>query len=273
MKRLILILLPALIYFSCETNPPFIPEARVSGKIFLKVDFNFVPQTKSVDKVVLLEDFANVSCVPCVSSNRIIKTLTRETYGHTRLVAVKYPTYFPAPNDPFYNANKPVCDSKISFYNIFFAPTTVIDGLEKPPSTDSIAVKQEIDERLAVAPPFEIVVTGSFISGSYYIDVQVNTLTAIDFTNLALETVILEEEIEFSSAPGSNGETKFYDVMRAVLPSTDGVSLNTVQQSVSNTIEIEADLLEHWQTDQLNAVVFIQNKSTKEVLQAGSTFN
>jgi len=272
MKRLLIILLPALIFFSCKTNPPFTPEIRVSGKIFLKVNFDFTPQAKSVEKIVLLEDFANVSCVPCVTSNRIIRTLTRETYGHNKLIAVKYPTNFPAPNDLFYNANKPVCDSKISFYNIFFAPTTVIDGLEKPASTDSNAVKQKIDERLSTAAPFEIIVTGSFISGSYYIDVQVNTLSSIDFTELKLETVILEEKIEFDSAPGSNGETKFYDVMREVLPSTNGISLSEIQQSGSNLVEIESDLFQSWQLDELNAVVFIQDKSTKEVLQTGSTF-
>jgi hypothetical protein len=272
MKRLLILLLPAVIYFSCKTNPPFTPEVRVSGKIFLKVDFNFSPQSRVVNRTVLLEDFANVSCVPCVTSNRIIRTLTRETYGHTKLVAVKYPTNFPAPNDLFYHANKPVCDSKIAFYNIFFAPTTVIDGIEKPSSTDSAAVKQKIDERLAVAPPYEIQVSDSFIAGSYYLNVQVNTLTSIDLTNLTLETVILEEEIEFSTPPGSNGETKFYDVMREVLPSTDGISLNDVQQSGTNVVEIEADLLDNWQISRLNAVIFIQNKSTKEVLQAGSTF-
>jgi len=273
MKKFLFIPVFIFVSFSCKTNPPFTPEARVSGKIFLKVDFNFTPQSKVVDKVVLLEDFANVSCVPCVTSNRIIKTLTRETYGYTKLVAVKYPTNFPAPNDPFYNASKTVCDTKISFYNIFFAPTTVIDGIEKPSSTDSIAIKQKIDERLSVSPPFEIIATGEFIAGSYYVDVRVNTLAAIDFTNLTIETVILEEEIEFTFAPGSNGETKFYDVMRAVLPSTEGVSLSSVQQSGNNTVESEADLIDSWQTDRLNAVVFIQDKSTKEVLQTGLTFN
>ncbi|MDO8548757.1 MAG: Omp28-related outer membrane protein [Ignavibacteria bacterium] len=273
MKRYLIILLPVLLFLSCKTNPPFTPENRVSGKIFLKVNFNFVPQSKTVNKVVLLEDFANVSCVPCVTSNRIIKSLTRTSYGPEKLVAIKYPTNFPAPNDLFYLANKPVCDSKILFYNIFFAPTTVIDGIEKPSSTDSSALKQKIDARLAAAPSFEIIVTDTFISGSYYIDVQVNSLAAIDLTNLTLEAVILEEEIEFSNPPGSNGETKFYDVMRAVLPSTDGISLAAVQQSGSNLVETEADLIANWQTNQLNAVVFVQNKSSKEVLQAGISLN
>jgi len=272
MKRLLILLLPALIFYSCRTNPPSSPEVKVGGKIFLKVNFNFTLQPKAVDKVVLLEDFANVSCVPCVTSNRIIKTLTRETYGHNKLVAVKYPTNFPAPNDLFYHANKPVCDSKISFYNIFFAPTTVIDGLEKPASTDSLAVKQKIEGRLAVSPPFEIIVTDNFDAGSYYVDVQVNTLISTDLSNLRLEAVILEEEIKFETPPGSNGETVFYDVMREVLPSTEGLSLSEVQQSGNFTVELESDLFENWQPDQLNTVVFIQNKSTKEVLQAGSTF-
>ncbi len=273
MKRLLTILITALLFVSCETNPPFTPENRISGKIFLKVNFNFVPQSKTVNKVVLLEDFANVSCVPCVTSNKIIHSLTRVTYGSGKLVAVKYPTNFPAPNDLFYLANKPVCDSKISFYNVFFAPTTVIDGIEKPSSTDSTLLKQKINERLAAVPPFEIIVTENFIGGSYYIDVQVNSLITIDLTNLTLEAVILEEEIEFNNPPGSNGETKFYDVMRAVLPSTDGISLAAVQQSGSNLVETEADLIANWQTNQLNAVVFVQNKSSKEVLQAGISLN
>ena len=39
-----------------------------------------------------------------VTSNKIIENLTTVTYGHSNLVAIKYPTNFPAPNDPFYLA-------------------------------------------------------------------------------------------------------------------------------------------------------------------------
>ena len=267
MKRLLIVLIPALLFTSCRTNPPITPENRISGKIFLKVNFNFVPQSRIINKVVLLEDFANVSCQPCVGSNLFIKSLTREVYGPEKLVAVKYHTFFPGPNDPLYTANKPLYDSKISFYNVFFAPTTIIDGLERP---DTSALRQKIDTRLTTAPPFEIIVTDTFISGSYYIDVRVNSLSTIDLTNLMLEAAVIEEEIEFDNAPGSNGETKFYDVARKILPQIDGLSLADVQQSGSNIMDIEDDLLESWQTNKLNVVVFIQNKLSKEVLQAGT---
>jgi len=270
----LIILLSALFFSSCKTNPPVSPiDNRISGKIFLNINFNFIPQSKVVNKVVLLEDFANVSCVPCIISNKIIESLTRISYGTQKLVAVKYPTNFPAPNDLFYLANKPVCDSVISYYNVFFAPTTIIDGINSPSSTDSLALKQKIDERLAVAPIFEIIATEEFISGSYYVDIQVSALVAYDLSNLVLRAVILEREIEFANPPGSNGETKFYDVMREILPSPNGMSLAEVHQSGSNIIEIEGDLRAGWQTDQLKTVVFIQNKITKEVLQVGISLN
>jgi hypothetical protein len=38
-----------------------------------------------------------------------------------------------------------------------------------------------------------------------------------------------------------------------------------------NSVEIEGNLLENWQTAKIKTVIFIQNKATKEVLQAEST--
>lgn len=263
-----------LLFSSCKTNPPASPFTNkiVSGKIFLNIDFNLTPQNKTVNKTVLLEDFANVSCIPCVTSNKIIENLTRVTYGHSNLIAIKFPTYFPAPNDPFYIANKPHSDSRISFYNVFFAPTTIIDGNLSPSSLDSNILKQRIDARLATTPNFEILVNDEFIEGSYFINVEVNLLApGIDLTNLVIHAILLESEIEFSSAPGSSNETKFYDVMRSMLLSGEGASLSDVQQSGSTNIEVEADLFEFWNVEKLNTVVFIQNKLSKEVFQAGST--
>ena len=270
LKKILIILIPAILFVSCKTNPPFVPENRVSGKIFLKINFNFVPQSKVVDKVVLVEDFANVSCQPCVGSNLVIKNLTTNVYAPDQLVAIKYHTYFPGPNDPIYLANKPLYDSKISFYNVFFAPTTIVDGLERP---DTSALRQKIDSRLTVSPPFEIIVTSAFLEGSYYIDVKINSLASIDLTNIKMEAAIIEKEIGYDAPPGSNGETKFYDVVRNILPSIDGLSLAEVQQSGSSSFEIEDDLLENWKTSELNTVIFIQDKSTKEILQAGSTLH
>lgn len=225
-----------------------------------------------VAKIVLLEDFANVSCIPCVTSNKIIENLT-SSYGPKKLVAIKYPTNFPAPNDPFYNANPQDCNARISYYNIFSAPTTIIDGMGRPTSTDSIAVKDSIETRLQLQPKFEIVVNDTIENNQYKITVNLKVIdnTNLNFDDLILHTVVTETDIEFSSPPGSNGETKFYDVMRSMLPTNNGESLSGINQSGENTFNRQLNIDAGWNANELNCVAFIQNVSTKEVYQTGST--
>ena len=225
--------------------------------------------------VVLIEDFANVSCVPCVTSNKIIESLTNVTYGHSKLVAIKYPTNFPSPNDPFYLANTVDCNSRISYYNVFFAPTTVIDGIIKPISTDSISVMAAVDERLTKELRFRMDVTSSVVGTEYFISVTVKVINGagIDFSNSVLQTVVTETDIEFATPPGSNGETKFYDVMRVMLPSNSGQSLNGMSQTEEVIFQSQTSINPNWVVDNLHVIAFIQNISTKEIYQASSTFD
>jgi hypothetical protein len=235
----------------------------------------FTPPVFLANKTVLLEDFANVSCVPCVTSNKIIESLVNQTYGTTKLVAIKYPTNFPSPIDPFYLANSSECNARMSYYNIFVAPTTIIDGLLKPISTDSNDVKAKIEQRLSQIPKFKIAVKDSISGNEYFIQIviHVNDPNGIDFSKLILHTIIKETNIEFTTPPGSNGETKFYDVMRKMLPDKDGESLTVLSTEISKTFERQFTLNSSWVQSNINTVVFIQNKDTKEVYQAGSTFN
>jgi hypothetical protein len=224
--------------------------------------------------VVLIEDFANVSCIPCVTSNKIIESLTNVRYGHSKLVAIKYPTNFPSPNDPFYLANTIDCNSRISYYNIFFAPTTIVDGILKPISTDSVSVIAAVDQRLTKEIKFRIDVSTSVIGSQYLITVTVKVLngTGIDFSNCVLQTVVTETDIEFATPPGSNGETKFYDVMRVMLPSNAGQSLAGISQTEEVVFQRQTSINTNWMPDKLNTIAFIQNVVTNEVYQASSTF-
>jgi len=226
------------------------------------------------NKTVLLEDFANVSCVPCVTSNKIIETLVNQTYGTAKLVTIKYPTNFPSPIDPFYLANSSECNARMSYYNIFFAPTTIIDGLLRPISTDSNDVKAKIEQQLSQTPKFKIAVKDSISGNEYFVQIIINVddPNGLDFSKLVLHTVVTETNIEFTTPPGSNGEKKFYDVMRKMLPDKDGESLTVLSTEVSKTFERQYTLNSSWAQPNLNTVVFIQNKDTKEIYQAGSTF-
>ena len=262
-----------LLVVSCKTNPPTSPDITPTGNVTLNLKVDNSLNIKAASKVVLIEDFANVSCNPCVTSNIIIEKLTNETYGRNRLVAVKFPTNFPAPNDLFYLAAKEICDSRISYYNVFFAPTTVIDGVLKPISTDSTSLKAAIDTRLSVTPKFDVKVSTT-LEGDYIINVDVNFVdtTGINMNELIIHTIITETDIEFEQAPGSNGETKFFDVTRLMLPSNEGGSVRQLIDQGELFFQFEDALLSSWNLEKINTVVFIQEKTSKEIFQTGSTF-
>ncbi len=227
----------------------------------------------AIAKIVLLEDFSNTSCDPCVEANLIIEQLINESYGHTKIIGIKYPTYFPGPNDPFYLANKTDSDARIMYYNIFKAPTVKIDGYLTPSEKDSNDIKSDIDQRLAEPALFDIGVSTDIAGLTYSISIELDVLQTegTDFSELVLHTVVTETDIHFDT-PTPNGETDFYDVMRLMLPNNNGESLASVNSTGIINFNRQATLDPSWDTANLHTVVFIQNNSTKEVLQAGSDY-
>jgi len=272
--KLFILVTLTLFIVSCNTNPPTSPDITPTGNVVLTLKVDNTEHVTSANKVVIVEDFANVSCNPCVISNKILESLTEITYGRSKLVAVKFPTNFPAPNDLFYLAAKEICDARISYYSVFFAPTTVIDGILKPISTDSNSVKAAVDSRLSITPRFNINV-GAILEGDYSVNVNVNFIdtTSINMSDLVIHTVLTETDIEFEQAPGSNGETKFYDVTRLMLPNKEGTPIRQLIDQGELIFTFEDALLSSWNLEKLNFVVYIQNKTTKEVFQTGSTFD
>jgi hypothetical protein len=252
------------------SSPPQNVEVLKDSLVELTFDLQAI-----VQKVALLEDFANVSCIPCVQSNKITESLIRNTYGYSKLVAVKYPTNWPSPSDPFYLANSAACDLRISYYSIQIAPTIIIDGTHRPISTDSISIKEAVDQQLQQTSRFSLDVSDSIAGSNYFVTVTIKVLdgSGLDFPNMVLHTVVTETDIEFSTPPGSNGETKFYDVMRVMLPSNTGESLSGISQTEEVVFQRQTSIDPVWVLNKLHTVAFIQNVNTKEVYQAGSTFN
>jgi hypothetical protein len=273
-NKLLFLVLPILLIVSCNTNPPTSPDVTPTGNVVLSLKVDNTTIVSAANKVVIVEDFANVSCNPCVISNKILEGLTEVTYGRSKLVAVKFPTNFPAPNDLFYLAAKEICDARITYYNVFFAPTTVIDGIIKPISTDSNSVKTAVDSRLSITPRFNINIIDN-LEGDYSVNVDIKFIdtTSINLGDLVIHTVLTETDIEFEQAPGSNGETKFYDVTRLMLPSKDGTPIRQLIDQGEIIFTFEDALLSSWNLEKLNFVVYIQNKTTKEIFQTGSTFD
>ncbi len=235
------------------------------------INRNIVMTLASIQKTVLIEDFSNVSCIPCVASNIILEKISSQ-YSETKLVKIKYPTNFPSPNDPFYLSNPNACNTRIMNYSIFSTPTIWIDGINKPIATDSLEIKNDIDNRLSETPKFNITVSDSIGSNNYFIKVKLETINIsnLDLTKIYLYAVVTEKVISFSTPPGSNGETEFYDVMREMLPNPNGFQLGNISSNDKFEYSYSTELKSNWNLTNITTVVFIQNKESKEVYQANS---
>jgi hypothetical protein len=275
MKTLFVLVL-GLSLWGCKTSPPVSSDTGITiigtdSTVIVK----YSPALSGINKTILIEDFANVSCVPCVISNKTIESLTKNTFGYGYAVAVKYAANFPSPTDPFYLANPSVCNSMMSYYNIFAAPTNIIDGILKPDPTDSNDVISKINQRLQVPSKLKITVNDSISSENYFIrfSIEVRDTTNLNFNNLICNIVVTETDIQFTTPPGSNGETQFYDVMRVKFPTAaQQIQLNTDQSaSIMNVRQVKIN--SNWNKQKLHAVVFLQDKSTKEIIQSASTYN
>lgn len=256
-------------FYSCETNPPTDP-----NKISIKtgealIHINFIENRNlSATKIIQLEDFANVSCTPCLISNKIIESLSRHSEFRNQLRVIKFPTNFPSPVDPMYLTAKEFCNYRMSFYQILFAPTIIVDGILRPVPTDSNQIKNAIQQRLQTASDFWISDSSEVINNGLVVNLNIETknFNSTELENLVVRIAIVETEIEYSTPPGSNGETKFYDVVRTVLPSNEGFKLSEIKGQ--RPVLFESVIDSTWNISKLRAVSFIQNSSTKEIIQS-----
>lgn len=272
-KILIFIILIFFTLLSCKTNPPTTPYITPTNSIILTLKFTQVNNVEP-KKAVLLENFGNIGCNPCPIVNRIVKNLANDKFGRNKLIPIKFPTNFPSPIDIFYLAASDICDSRMNFYNILYAPAIIIDGKLKPIASDSTSISKAIESRLTQPPKFYIDIA-SKLDGDYLIDITIGIkdTSELDINNISIYAAVTETNITFQNPPGSGGETEFFDVIRLILPTLTGVNLRDIINHGELHYEFEKIILSNWLIENLNTIVFIQNKNSFEVYQTASTFN
>src|SRR3989338_3675053 len=200
--------------------------------------------TYSQQRLVLAESFSQASCGPCAAQNPALTTLL--------------------------NANTTEIDTRVDYYGISGVPDRVMDG------TNMDVTQGAIDSRYAVTSPVSMTITHNIDPGFATADITV-TITAPAIwnpTNTVLQLAMVEKDIIFASAPGSNGETEFHNVMRKMLPGTSGsavVASNFASAGGSQTFTFTDVAIPSYIYDlgELSFVAWVQNNTTKEVYQAG----
>ena len=226
-----------------------------------------VPDSTMRRKVVE-EVFTSSTCPPCRPGNINARNVNTQPGNRNKAVEIKYQQDFPAPgNDPYATTES---IARRGYYGVNSIPRMELDGQwDQNAASFSTPVLNQFQSRPAL-----VRVRGSYslTAGSRVgITATVRPLLAIPAGRMVAHTVITERYTTNNAR--TNGETEFYDVMKKMLPNSNGTVLPALASgqdfpltlNFNTTTLPAAQAVEHF--DSLRVVVFVQDLVTKEIYQ------
>lgn len=247
--------------------------ALVAGVAFTSVDAQLVA------KKPIFEEGTNASCDPCASQNPDFDLDMENNHGD--VVVLKYQWYFPGV-DPMHSDNPTEATNRVAYYGINGVPTVAINGAIPPDNTGNaydgapaLVDQTMIDGYLDDSTNVQITLTHTLNLALDSVMITCD-ITNVGTTDIAagkmLRVALIEEQINYATAPGTNGETEFNHVMRKMYPDDNGTSMGAI--TAGSTLSFSfAEALPTYIRDvrEVAVVAFVQDDANKEIMQAEVT--
>lgn len=216
-------------------------------------------------RTVVLECFTSTTCGPCASANPALDNLINNNAD--KLIAIKYHVNWPAAGDPMNLHNPGDVSSKVSFYSINAVPYSVGDGTWV--GNSSSVSQAMINQWAAVDSPIDMRMTHYFNAAqdTMFVVVMGRASSAINSNSLKLNISVIEKTMEYASAPGSNGERIFHNVMKKLLPNAAGTSIAAMEAGDYFAYKYSWALANVMNVSELTAVAWLQDGTTKQMIQ------
>jgi Secretion system C-terminal sorting domain len=229
---------------------------------------------------VLMEELTNASCGPCASQNPNFNALLADNMA--KVVQIKYQTVWPG-TDPMNAQNQSDVAARVTKYAVSGVPFGVMDGDTNKlvgasyAGAPANATQALINTEYAIPSPFSMnmtynynAVTDSITSVVTITNATPNAITPSAAGMLKLEFALVEMNIKYATAPGSNGETEFYYVMRKMYPDANGTTLpNSIAAGQTLTYTFKEKAPSYiYKKEQMCVVGFIQDFGNNVVHQA-----
>ena len=237
--------------------------------IFSGVDANLFAQAK---QYAFFEHFTQASCGPCASQNPSFQdNILGQFPDDVRHVA--YHTSWPGV-DPMYSENPKQIDSITAYYQPSGVPKIYTMGATIPSGESPTGIStSDVNNIISGTSPIKIDVSQVDNGNTRDVTVTVNTVGTPPSGDHYLRTLVVEREITYPSAPGSNGEKYFPNVFRKFLPHVKAITftLPSTGNSVTHHFTFNED--SDWDMSQIEVLAYVINKTTKLVVNCGATFD
>ncbi|MEA3503858.1 MAG: Omp28-related outer membrane protein [Bacteroidota bacterium] len=155
--------------------------------------------------------------------------------------------------------------SRISYYNITGFPTSIFDGVEKVVGGGSLygTYNTKYNLRKNIPCSYSITTTGTSAGFVHYeIETTLTKVADSDASNIKMHAVLTESHIPESWM----GETELSHVERLMIPNQYGTDVDFTDNETI-TVNFGFDLEENWNYENCEIIIFLQDNSTKEILQ------
>lgn len=227
----------------------------------------------TVPRTVLLEGFTQASCPGCFDENLHIDSVINGYLSNGKAAYVQYHVSWPGV-DPMYTYNPGDPMSRVSYYGVTSVAHAVLEGEDLNHhcaffGLPDCLITNDVDSAQAYPSIFDVHPVQTVNGNNMDVQVTIVSHADIPFNTFRLYTMMTEDSIGYTTAPGTNGETDFYRVLRKILPDSAGTALPAMTDGQQLTFNFTYPLdPQNVATNKLKTLAFIQDDSTRKVFQA-----
>ncbi|MBL4577529.1 MAG: T9SS type A sorting domain-containing protein [Flavobacteriales bacterium] len=220
-------------------------------------------------KYVLFEHFTQASCPPCAQQNPGFQNvILKNNEGIAHHIA--YHTSWPG-TDPMNVYSASDVANRVTYYGVTGVPTMQMLG-KKWTGQPGGVTQSMVNNEAAGTSPISVAVSQTSDGTDRYVQVKVHTVGTAPSGTFILRTAVVESDISYPSAPGTNGEKDFPNVMRKMIPGPGGDAITLAPQGDSIVLNYTYTLDQAtWDTSKIYVIAFVQEEVSGEVINSGST--
>ncbi|MBK7426668.1 MAG: Omp28-related outer membrane protein [Saprospiraceae bacterium] len=226
---------------------------------------------QSAKKYILLEQFSNSFCSICANRIPQFRSNLQGFEDDYHLISFFAPSPYPA--CIYYNANKPQNDARISYYGILGTPTVHVNGIKvnQGSSIVPVAVLEELSDDTS---PIGLVVSN--VSNGNSFDVSVKVMSHGELPVLpgggsyVLHAIVVETLVVGGPLPNYQNH---HNVFRTMLTPNTGAPFMAANAGEEVSYNFTFQPESNWNADSLVVIAFVQEVSTKDILNSGSNLD
>lgn len=220
-----------------------------------------------VSKECLFESFSSATCTPCAPWNETFQSWIHN-HDTDNINYIKYQMWFPYGGDPYFI---PLGKERFNYYALDGIRATIANGQalssQMATTLDAVLNQSNIEKST-----FSINATFSYIDKEISLPFTITPFMTISDVNV--HVAICEKTTTGNVVPVGqygNGETEFHHVLMYMWYSSDNESVNfTINTPYINTVNYNMASTHVEEMEDLIAVIFLQDKKTKNVLQSNT---